>query len=72
MELVVRAPVGLDAEHHPQPARPGGQPADWYFGVSNIDPESVKFNATVGGKPAVAAVLTMKPAEVTAAPKAKK
>lgn len=38
----------------PEATFPGGQPADWYFGVSNIDPESVKFNATVGGKPAVA------------------
>jgi len=31
-----------------------GKPADWYFGVSNVDVDSVKFNATVGGEPAVA------------------
>ena len=33
---------------------PAGQPADWYFGVSNLLPESIEFVATVGGKPAVA------------------
>ncbi len=32
---------------------PAGQPADWYLGVSNLLPETVVFNATVGGKPAV-------------------
>lgn len=30
-----------------------GRPADWYFGVSNIDLDSIKFVATVGGEPAV-------------------
>ena len=32
---------------------PSGKPADWYFGVSNIILDSVQFNATIGGKPAV-------------------
>lgn len=32
---------------------PGGQPADWYFGVSNIDSETIEFTATVGGEPAI-------------------
>ena len=31
----------------------GGQPADWYFGVSNLDVESVEFTAFVDGEPAV-------------------
>ncbi|MEQ8660545.1 MAG: hypothetical protein RLW62_06985 [Gammaproteobacteria bacterium] len=31
----------------------GGQPADWYFGVSNVDPESFEFTAFVNGEPAV-------------------
>jgi hypothetical protein len=30
-----------------------GHVADWYFGASNIDADSVKFTATVGGEPAV-------------------
>ncbi|MCP5198550.1 MAG: hypothetical protein H6977_00970 [Gammaproteobacteria bacterium] len=38
----------------PETAMPGGQPADWYFGVSNVDPDSVTINAMVGGEPAVA------------------
>jgi len=33
---------------------PSGKPADYYMGVSNITPDTVQFNATVGGKPAVA------------------
>jgi photosystem II stability/assembly factor-like uncharacterized protein len=33
---------------------PAGQPADWYLGVSNLDPESIEFTATVGGEPAKA------------------
>ena len=33
---------------------PAGHPADWYFGVSNLNLDSVQFSATVGGKPAVA------------------
>jgi len=30
-----------------------GKPADWYFGVSNLDLDTIKFHATVGGEPAV-------------------
>lgn len=33
---------------------PGAEPADWYFGVSNLDADSVEFTATVDGEPAVA------------------
>ena len=33
---------------------PDGKIADWYFGVSNLDMDSIKFNASVGGEPAVA------------------
>ncbi len=29
-----------------------GDPGSWYFGVSNLDSDSIKFNATVGGEPA--------------------
>ncbi|MGE0485340.1 MAG: hypothetical protein AB7Q81_14455 [Gammaproteobacteria bacterium] len=38
----------------PETAMPGGQPADWYFGVSNLDTESVAINAMVNGAPAKA------------------
>ncbi|MEX2481261.1 MAG: hypothetical protein WD928_10400 [Gammaproteobacteria bacterium] len=38
----------------PPTPMPGGQPADWYFGVSNLDPDSIEFKATVDGEPAVA------------------
>ena len=32
---------------------PGNFAADWYLGVSNLDTDTLKFTATVGGKPAV-------------------
>jgi len=32
---------------------PGGFPADWYLGVSNLDTDTLKFSANVGGQPAV-------------------
>ncbi|MGB1884847.1 MAG: WD40/YVTN/BNR-like repeat-containing protein [Gammaproteobacteria bacterium] len=32
---------------------PGAQPADWYFGVSNLDVDTVEFTAFKGGEPAV-------------------
>lgn len=32
---------------------PSGKPADYYIGVSNITADTVQFNATVNGKPAV-------------------
>ncbi|MEQ8493055.1 MAG: hypothetical protein RLW42_02430, partial [Gammaproteobacteria bacterium] len=37
----------------PMTTFPGAQPADWYFGVSNVDLESVEFTAFVNGEPAV-------------------
>ena len=39
---------------HPQLSWSETHPADWYFGVSNVDPDTIKFTATVGGEPAVA------------------
>ena len=32
---------------------PAAQPADWYFGVSNVDTETLEFNATLNGEPAI-------------------
>ena len=32
---------------------PTGRVADWYFGVSNVDPETIEFTGTVGGEAAV-------------------
>ena len=32
---------------------PGGQPADWYLGVQNLDTETLSFKANVNGKPAI-------------------
>ncbi len=32
---------------------PGSFPADWYLGVSNLDTDTLKFTASVGGQPAV-------------------
>ena len=45
--------VEIKGIQQPLATFPAGQPADWYLGVSNIDADSVQFNATVGGKPAV-------------------
>ncbi|MFT4583423.1 MAG: photosystem II stability/assembly factor-like uncharacterized protein [Gammaproteobacteria bacterium] len=30
-----------------------GHTADWYFGATNLNPDSIKFTATVGGEPAI-------------------
>lgn len=38
----------------PETRFPGAQAADWYFGVSNLDMDSIAFTAFVGGEPAVA------------------
>ena len=32
---------------------PGGQPADWYLGVQNLDTETLSFKANINGKPAI-------------------
>jgi len=32
---------------------PGGQPADWYLGVQNLDTDTLEFKAFVNGKPAI-------------------
>lgn len=45
--------VEIDEVTQPPITWHDGKPADWYFGVSNIDVDSIKFNATVGGEPAV-------------------
>ena len=37
----------------PQMTFPSGKVADWYFGVSNLDVDSLKFSGSVGGEPAV-------------------
>ncbi|MEE2981827.1 MAG: hypothetical protein VX929_00765 [Pseudomonadota bacterium] len=36
----------------PQVRFVGDHEADWYLGISNLRPDSIKFSATVGGKPA--------------------
>lgn len=33
---------------------PAAHDADWYFGVSNVDRDSIEFKASIGGEPAVA------------------
>jgi hypothetical protein len=38
----------------PQLTFPGTEPGEWYFGVSNLNLDSMVLNATVAGKPAVA------------------
>ena len=37
----------------PKTEFPGAQTADWYFGVSNLDSETIEFTAFKDGKPAV-------------------
>ncbi len=37
----------------PQVEFPGTQAADWYFGVSNVNPDSIEFSGYVNGEPAV-------------------
>lgn len=46
--------VEIPVVTQPQLTFPGTESGEWYFGVSNMLLDSVVFNATVGGKPAVA------------------
>jgi len=59
--IVARSPDGKEWEivtirdvHQPLITWPSAQAADWYFGVSNVDRQSVRLHAAVGGEPAVA------------------
>ncbi len=45
--------VVIDEVTLPVTEFPGSFPADWYLGVSNLDTDSLKFTASVGGKPAI-------------------
>lgn len=45
--------VEVGAVIQPELNLPSREPGVWYLGVSNIDPESVVFNARVNGRPAV-------------------
>jgi hypothetical protein len=45
--------VTIEEVTQPQLTIPAGDPADWYFGVSNLNMDTVEFNGTVNGKPAV-------------------
>jgi len=47
-------PVEIAEAVQPQLTFPATEPGEWYFGVSNLNVDSVVFNATVGGKPVVA------------------
>ena len=58
--MIAKSPDGKTWEEleisdviHPPIAWPAGHQADWYFAAMNINPDSVKFTANVGGKPAV-------------------
>jgi len=58
--MIAKSPDGKTWEEleisgviQPPIAWPAGHQGDWYFGAMNIDPDSVKFTANVGGKPAV-------------------
>lgn len=58
--MVAKSPDGKEWEtveisdvQQPLMTWQSGEPADWYFGVSNVDLETIKFNAMVGGVPAV-------------------
>ena len=44
--------VEIEEIDQPETEFPGAQAADWYFGVSNLNGETVKFTATKDGKPA--------------------
>lgn len=45
--------VTIEEVTQPQLTIPAGDPADWYFGVSNLNMDTVEFSGTVNGKPAV-------------------
>jgi len=44
--------VTIDEVTQPQLTIPSGEPGDWYFGVSNLNMDTIKFTGTVNGKPA--------------------
>ncbi|MGE3392596.1 MAG: YCF48-related protein [Gammaproteobacteria bacterium] len=46
--------VEIGEATQPQLTFPGTEAGDWYFGVGNMNLDSVVFTANVGGKPAVA------------------
>ncbi|MBM4227817.1 MAG: hypothetical protein FJ164_08740 [Gammaproteobacteria bacterium] len=45
--------VTIEEVTQPQLTIPAGDPGDWYFGVSNLNMDTVEFSGTVNGKPAV-------------------
>ncbi len=47
------SPVEIPEVVQPQMTFPGTEPGEWYFGVSNLNMDSLVLNATVGGKPLV-------------------
>ncbi len=47
-------PVEISEVTQPTMVFPNGDPGEWYFGVSNLNMDSIVFNAAVGGKPPVA------------------
>ena len=58
--IVAKSPNGKDWEVveirdvvQPKITWHEGHASDWFFGVSNLDVDSIKFTATVGGEPAV-------------------
>lgn len=46
--------VEIEQIEQPETEFPGAEAADWYFGASNVIAETVKFQATKGGKAALA------------------
>jgi len=44
--------VTIEEVTQPQLTIPAGDPGDWYFGVSNLNMDTIKFTGTVNGKPA--------------------
>jgi len=58
--MVTKSPDGKEWEEveirdvtQPKMTFSGAKVADWYFGVSNVDVDSLKFTGNVGGQPAV-------------------
>jgi len=45
--------VTIEEVTQPQLTIPSGEPGDWYFGVSNLNMDTIKFTGSVNGKPAV-------------------
>ncbi len=44
--------VEIARARQPEIVLPNTAPGSWYFGIANVDPESVVFTGNVGGKPA--------------------